>query len=363
MVPTCEPLLFGPTRNPWDPIARPSGSSGGSAAAVAAGMVPVAHGNDLGGSIRYPASACGLFGLKPTRARNPLGPEYGDVVVRHGPSSTRSRDRSATARRCSTRRRGRPSATRIARAAAGATVLGEVGRDPGRLRIAFTRRTPEDLPATPTASRRSTTRCSLCESLGHEVVEADLPALDATRGRGDRHDVQRRDELDRRLLDPARSVAQPEPDELEPLTRASGRRADNVTAADYLLAVEDVQRLLPQGRAVPHRLRRLWLHSDAGEPPLPLGEMVSTADDRCGRRCAAVRTIVAYAGVVANITGNPAMSVPLCVEHGRVPIGVHFLGRFGDEATLFRLASQLEAARPWRDRHPAVHAVTDTTRA
>ena len=114
MAPACEPVLFGPIRNPWDPQLSTSGSSGGSAAAVASGMVPFAHGNDLGGSMRYPASACGLFGLKPTRARNPLGPEYGDVAPA-AQSSMRSPARSGTARRCSTPRQDRTWATRTGR--------------------------------------------------------------------------------------------------------------------------------------------------------------------------------------------------------------------------------------------------------
>ncbi|MEA3018953.1 MAG: amidase, partial [Actinomycetota bacterium] len=141
MAPACEPSLFGPTRNPWDLARSTSGSSGGSAAAVASGMVPIAHGNDLGGSLRYPASACGVFGLKPTRARNPLGPLYGDIVgglaCEH--VLTRSvRDSAAVLDATAGPSPGDPyPAPVVAR-----PFRDEVGRDPGRLRVAFSRRTP-----------------------------------------------------------------------------------------------------------------------------------------------------------------------------------------------------------------------------
>src|SRR5689334_23898288 len=140
MAPGCEPVLFGPTRNPWNTGRSTSGSSGGAAAAVASGMVPFAHGNDLGGSLRYPASACGLFGLKPTRARNPLGPEYGDVAggtaVEH--ALTRSvPDSAALLDATSGPAHGDPHwAPPPARPFAE-----EGGADPGQLRIASTART------------------------------------------------------------------------------------------------------------------------------------------------------------------------------------------------------------------------------
>ena len=156
MAPACEPVLFGPTRNPWDTRRSTSGSSGGSAAAVASGMVPFAHGNDLGGSLRYPASACGLFALKPTRARNPFGPEYGDVAaggaVEH--ALTRSvRDSAALLDATSGPDLGDPYwAPPPAR-----PFLAEVGADPGRLRIGYTTRTPDGDLAIRTASRPPST--------------------------------------------------------------------------------------------------------------------------------------------------------------------------------------------------------------
>ena len=157
MVPTCEPVRHGPTRNPWDTTRSTSGSSGGSAAAVASRMVAIAHGNDLGGSIRYPASACGLFGLKPTRGRNPLGPEYGDAVsgwaCEHAVTRT-VRDSAVLLDVTAGPALGDPYGP----PAPASPFAGEVGRDPGRLRIGYTAATPGGSRPTPTAGPHSMTR-------------------------------------------------------------------------------------------------------------------------------------------------------------------------------------------------------------
>ena len=352
MAPACEPVLFGPTRNPWDTNLSTSGSSGGSAAAVASGMVPAAHGNDLGGSIRYPASACGLFGLKPTRGRNPLGPEYGDGVsgwaTEH--ALTRSvRDSAALLDATSGPALGDPyHVDRPLR-----PFLEEVGADPGALRIAFSDRSPEGVAGHPDCVAAVRDVAALCESLGHEVVEADLPGLTPQVGAA---------------IGTVFSAAtawivgywirrlgrQPEADELDPLTRAYWEIGRDVSAGEYLLAVEDCQAF---ARVVAQFLTDVdvWLTPTLSTPPLAIGEIVSTPEEPL-RALERGGPTVAYAGVVANLTGNPAMSVPLFWNSDGVPIGVHFLARFGDEATLLRLASQLETARPWINRRPPVSA-------
>jgi len=348
MVPTCEPLLHGATRNPWDTSRSTSGSSGGSAAAVAAGMVPMAHGNDLGGSLRFPASACGLFGLKPTRARNPLGPQYGDVVggwaVEH--ALTRSvRDSAALLDATAGPALGDPYWAPPQRRAFAA----EVGVDPGRLRIAWTARQPDGAPGHADCVAALHDAVALCEQLGHEMVEADITGLDETTGSaiGTVFDATVAWIVRYWIREVGR---QPQPDELEPLTRAYWERGERVGAAAYLLAVEHLQRF---SRGVAGFLAGvdMWLTPTMSTPPPPLGEIVSTPEDplRAEQRGGAT---VAYPAVVANITGNPAMSVPLWWSDDGLPIGVHFLGRFGDEATLFRLAAQLENARPWLQRRP-----------
>ena len=176
MAPTCEAKLFGPTRNPWDVSRSTSGSSGGSAAAVAARIVPMAHGNDLGGSLRYPASACGVFGLKPTRARNPLGPEYGDVLngwaVEHAVTRT-VRDSAALLDATAGPSPGDPyAAPPPARPYAA-----EVGVDPGRLRIGFSPRTTDGNPGHPDCVAALDDAVGVCAALGHDMVETDLPGL------------------------------------------------------------------------------------------------------------------------------------------------------------------------------------------
>ncbi|MGD9529647.1 MAG: amidase [Pseudonocardia sp.] len=357
MLPACEPVLHGPTRNPWDPDRSTSGSSGGSAAAVASGMVPMAHGNDVGGSLRFPASACGLFGLKPTRARVPLGPEYGDAVggwaVEHA-LTVSVRDSAALLDATAGAMPGDPyPAPPHPRPFAA-----EVGADPGRLRIAWTARTPGGGTGHPDCVAALADAVALLTGLGHELVEADLPGIDGVgRAIGTVFDAATAwivGYWTRRLGRP------PGPGDLEPVTRAyldAGRR---VGAADYLLAVEELQRFargvagfLSGSRSACGSDFDGWLTPTMSEPPPRIGEMTSTPDDPLRPVRRGGRT-VAYPAVVANITGNPAMSVPLWWNRDGLPVGVHVLGRYGDETTLLRLAAQLESARPWAWRLPAV---------
>lgn len=352
MAPACEPVLFGPTRNPWNPDVSTSGSSGGSAAAVASGMVPFAHGSDLGGSLRYPASACGLFALKPTRARNPLGPEYGDVVaggaVEH--ALTRSvRDSAALLDATSGPALGDPYCA----PANPRPFLDEVGAPPGRLRIAYTARTPEGDAGHRDCVRAVEEAARLCESLGHDVVHAEWPGF--TPEVGEAIGSMIRGATAWILSYWIRHVGrEPGIDEIEPLTRALWGEGKHVTAAEWLLAVEETQRF---SRRVAHFFTDvdLFLTPTMSTPPLAIGTMVSTPEDPWHAMEVSAPS-VRYAGVVANLTGNPAMSVPLHWNDDGLPIGVHFLARFGDEAALLRLAAQLEAAQPWAPRLPRLHA-------
>ncbi|GAB0102290.1 amidase [Nocardia sp. JMUB6875] len=352
MTPTVESELHGPCRNPWDITRSTSGSSGGSAAAVAAGLVPMAHGNDLGGSLRYPASACGVFGFKPTRARVSLAPLYGDVInglaVEH--AITRSvRDSAALLDATAGAEPGdpylAPAPTRL--------FAEEVRIDPGRLRIAYTPRTADGTPGHPDCVAALNDAVALLVSLGHEVVEADLPGLDDQIGAAIGTMYQAAvawivAHWTRRL------GHAPADGELEPLTAAFWAGGQAVSAAQYLLAMEDLQRF---ARLVAAFLGPYdaWLTPTLSTPPLPLGEITSTPDEPMRALQNGGRT-VGYPGVVANITGNPAMSIPLWWNPDGLPIGVHFLGRYADEATLFRLAAQLETARPWSSRVPPVSA-------
>jgi amidase len=352
-------VLHGATRNPWDPEFSTSGSSGGSAAAVASGMVPMAHGNDAGGSLRFPASACGLFGLKPTRARNPLGPEYGDAIggwaVEHALTVT-VRDSAALLDATAGAAPGDPYPAPPPQRPFAA----EVGADPGPLRIAYTARTPDGTLGHADCVAALEDAVALCDSLGHDVVEADLPGLDGRVGAAIGTVFNAATAWIVAYWTRRRGHA-PRPDELEPLTRAYAEAGRGVSAADYLLAVEELQRF---SRTVASFLTDVdvWLTPTMSEPPAPLGEITAAPGDPLRAIARGART-VAYPAVVANITGNPAMSLPLYWNAAGMPVGVHVLGRFGDEATLFRLAAQLEVARPWAHRRPPVHCSLPATTA
>lgn len=348
MAPTAEPRLFGATANPWNRRHTTGGSSGGSAAAVAAGIVPVAHGNDAGGSIRIPASACGLFGLRPTRGRNPLGPRYGDafagMVAEHVLTRT-VRDSAALLDVTSGAEAGDPY---WAPPHTG-TWAAEVGRSPGRLRIAFTRRTADGDLGHPDVLAALDDAVELLASLGHLLFERDLheltPVVGSAIGRmyGAATDWSIRywiRELGR----------EPEPDEIEPLTRLYWERSKHVSGGELLMALTTVQQFSRDVAAAtdgPDGFD-LWLSPTLAEPPPRLGEMVASDDDPTVAEARSAR-FVAYPLVVANLTGRPAMSVPMSWNADGLPIGVHVLGPFGGEGMLLRLAAQIEEARPWAD--------------
>lgn len=351
ILPTTEPTFLGPARNPWNVDRSTGGSSGGSAAAVAAGMVPAAHANDGGGSIRIPASCCGLFGLKPTRARTPLGPEYGDVtsglVVEHAVTRT-VRDSALLLDLTSGPDVGDPYYAPPRER----PYVEEIQRDPGRLRIGFTVTSPLPAGVEPECADAVRDVAKLCEDLGHDVEEF-APEMDAEKlqtcfinvyGAGTAMTVD---------ANAAALGRKPEPGELEPLSAALAEVGRQIGASDYLLSIMELQRV---SRAIARDFLAYdaWLTPTLCEPPLPLGTLDPTPDNPLAGLLRST-TYVPFTAL-CNVTGQPAMSVPLVWSRAGLPLGTQFVGRFGDEATLFRLAAQLEAARPWAGRRPPVCA-------
>ena len=348
---TTEPRLFGACRNPWNTERTTGGSSGGSAAAVAARLVPMAHGNDGAGSIRIPGSCCGVFGLKPTRARNPLGPDHGELwgglTAEH--ALTRSvRDSAALLDATAGPDIGDPYwAPPPAR-----PFIKEVGADPGRLRIAFTAVAPTGVPVHADCVMAVREAAALCADLGHEVTEASL-AVDAERvtqafvtavSSGVASGVDRCAQL---------TGQKPAPEHFEPLTWAMCEMGRQCSAPAYLLAAEELRKIARDiGRFFLNY--DIWLTPTVSEPPVPLGSFDSTPENPL-QGLFRMSSFMPFTPV-CNFTGQPAMSVPLFWNADGLPIGTHFVARFGDEATLFRLAAQLETARPWANRKPPVSA-------
>lgn len=357
LLPTTESHAHGPAHNPWDLSRSPGGSSGGSAAAVASGMVPVAHAGDGGGSIRIPASACGLFGLKPTRGRVSLGPDDGEawagLVVRHVVTRT-VRDSAALLDVLAGAEPGDPySAVPPTRPFAT-----EVQADPGTLRIGVSSATaPAGLvPVDPACTAAADDAAALLESLGHRVEVASPAPLDdlallvhftTVLAASTAYDLRKLAVIAGHDLTP---------DDVEPVTWAQAELGRAVTADAYLDAVESL-------RAWSRRVAEWWQPRDGttgfdllltptmARPPAPLGEI--RGDDVDGAILAA--TPYAAFTVPFNVTGQPAMSVPLHWSDG-LPIGVQLVAATAREDVLLRVAGQLEAARPWRDRRPSVHA-------
>ena len=347
ILPTTESGLFGPARNPWDINKSTGGSSGGSAAAVAAGLAPMAHGGDGGGSIRIPASCCGVFGLKPTRARTPLGPDVGDImsglVVAH--ALTRSvRDSAVLLDATAGPDLGDPYyAPPQSR-----PYLQEVSTEPGRLRIGFMTKTFEGDEVHHDCAEATRDAAKLCSALGHRVEEVS-PVLDGERLKSSFTVLWAAgcagflDAYSQRISRPV------DLKKIEPLTRALYEMGRSFTASDYLVAVRWLQGF---SRQIAHFFQDVdvWLTPTLAEPPVTLGTFESTTGDPLTGFYRSFEYVPFTP--ICNVTGQPAMSVPLYWNTDGLPVGVHFIGRYGDEATLFRLASQLEEARPWSEKKP-----------
>jgi len=354
LVPTTEPLAYGPTHNPWAVDRSPSGSSGGSAAAVAAGMVPIAHGGDGGGSIRTPAGHCGLFGLKPSRGRVSVGPDIGEgwggFVVRH--ALTRSvRDSAAVLDVLAGAMPGDPYTAPAPRR----PFLEEVARDPGPLRIGVRTTVPSELAAVdPECIAAIDGAARLLESLGHVVEPTAIPALDAGELVGAFVSIMVGGvvfEMNRLAEIAGRALTE---DDVEPLTWLQYQMGLATTAEQYVEATYAAHRFTRDVVAWWQDGYDLLLTPTTAEPAPFLGDLVSTADDPMRPMTRAV-PFAAFT-VPFNVTGQPAISVPLHWTAGGVPVGVQLVANQYREDLLLRLAAQLEAAQPWADRRPPISA-------
>jgi amidase len=373
LTPFTESELLGAAKNPWSLAHNTGGSSGGAAAVVAARVVPMAHANDGGGSIRIPASCCGVFGLKPTRARTPIGPDvtegwYG-FAVDHAVSIS-VRDSAALLDATLGPELGAPYA---APTPAG-RFLAEVGRPPGKLRIALCK-TPH-LPGKPHADvlAAADDAAKLCESLGHAVEEVLLPI-----------------DPEEFAVDFTTLIAVSTAVDLQQGGASTGRRLKRTDfeTGTWVLSMlgktfrGDVvelarRRLQVLSRTVARALASydVLLTPTLGLPPPRIGSLQPVGAEKALQELVAAAHLTPLLHVpqlvqqiaskifafipytpLANVTGQPSMSVPTYWNGEGLPVGTMFTGRFGDEATLFRLAAQIEGARPWRDRKPPVVAI------
>jgi Asp-tRNA(Asn)/Glu-tRNA(Gln) amidotransferase A subunit family amidase len=344
---TTEPTLFGPTRNPWNAQHTAGGSSGGSAAAVAAGLVPAAHASDGGGSIRIPASCCGLFGVKPTRGRNPHGPDRGEgwagMSTEH--AITRSVRDSAVLLDSTC---GPDVGAPYFAASPLQPYSSEVGATLEPLRIALATRTPAGEKIAPECEQAVMQTARLLEEMGHRIEPTDLDFVPEELGPGFRMVIagNTRAAID---LHAAKTGNRPGPEKFEKVTWALFEAGARASAAEYARAVLAVHRT---GRMVGRFFERhdVLLAPTLPRPPEKLGVFDMNSDDIESYR----RAIALFTAFTApfNASGNPAMSVPLHWTAEGLPVGVQFVARYGDEAALFRLAAQLEQAKPWFHRRP-----------
>lgn len=347
-----ESTRFGATRNPWNLDVSAGGSSGGAAALVASRAVPFAHGNDGGGSIRVPASACGVFGLKPTRGRMPSGPligeGWGGMGIAHALTLS-VRDSAALLDITSGEDAGAPYAS----PAKSESFIDSLKTPVRALKIALVEDAgPWALSEEALASVRHA--AALCEKLGHTVEMAKLPVDYLAFFDSAFNVIGPSTKSYLELLGQMRG-APVQNDELEAVTRIILRERGDVSALEYLRSIEGYHAL---GRKMADFLQDfdVILTPTLTRLPPKIGELHVTDDSQTMEEFIQISHGYCPFTGIFNATGQPAMSVPLYWSETGLPLGAHFAGRFGDEATLLQLASQLEAAQPWRNKVPSVNA-------
>ncbi len=354
--PTAEGAAYGrPTRNPWNLGRVAGGSSAGSAAAVAAGVVPIAHGSDGGGSVRIPASSCGLFGLKPTRARLPDGPSAGEGWAGMAIDGFLTRSvRDAAALIDATH--GPDVGAPYYAPPLDGPLLDATATPPRPLRIACSMLSFTGDPVHPDCRAAIAHTADLCAHAGHEVIEAD-PRIDIHRFmRAWTNIVACGTELTvrSRLAELGRVAG---PDELDGVTRGAVALGRTISGSEYLEAVSVVHAVGRQtaGLFVGALGFDMLLTATLAEPPAVIGRFKPDNEDFLDYRLGP-KGVLDYSPftALANGTGQPAMSMPLYWNSDGLPIGTHFMARAGDEALLLQLAAQLEQADPWFDRVPAL---------
>ena len=345
ILPTTEPRHTGATRNPWDPSRTPGGSSGGAAAAVAGGMLPVAHGNDGGGSIRIPAACCGLVGLKPSRGRISRGPDLGDSFLASDGVLTRTVGETAHLMDVLAGYEVGDSTWAPRPAEPYAST---VRRDPGRLRVAMTTTNPLGVDVDPDCVHGMHQAGELLASLGHEVEETEpgMPGRDML-------------ELFVGAFGPAVSLGisygellagrAPQDDEIEPLSQAIRERSQQTTSVAYLGAIAQLQ-ALARGLVAFFAGYDLLLTPALAERPLPIGDCTGVGEDPWGDLARSGRFTPFTA--LFNVTGQPAVTVPIGFGEDGLPTSVQIVGKPLGEDTLLQIAAQIEDARPWAQHRP-----------
>jgi amidase len=351
--PTTETRAFGPVHNPWDLGRSAGGSSGGSGAAVAARIVPIAHANDGGGSIRIPASCNGLVGLKPSRDRIPSGPDYGDLLCGLACefALTRSvRDAAALLDAVAGPDPGAPGHP----VPPARPYREQIGTPPSRLRIAWTTTPASGAKIDPECEKAVHETVRLLESLGHTLIE-DRPRYDWDAFLENVNVIWGAFGVASIDFASAMTGRKPGPDNLEAVTLASYEDGKRYSAIDLLNAMTHCNLVSRQVGPFFEKVDVLVTPTIARQPA-PLGELNQNREGMTAIEW--TRQVFSYVPFTPlfNVTGQPAISLPLHWSADGLPVGVQIAGRFGDEATLLRLAAQLEQARPWAAKRPPIHA-------